>query len=181
MQPREIWLLMKNSDNALSLRIPQKEIAAHLDLSVRQIQNLNKQGILSKSMTLRECRLAYLDYLQERIERKSAKRETEMKPGTLDFERFRLTKAQADNQERKNEVEAASLAPVQLIEQILTVAASDASGTLDGLTPRIRQKHPELSAEIIESVKEQVAKAQAAINRGIQALPPLIDGLKTQA
>jgi phage terminase Nu1 subunit (DNA packaging protein) len=53
-------------------------------------------------------------------------------------------------------------------------ASSEASGILDGLPLHIKRRHAGLSTEIVESIKEQVVKAQNAIARSNSALEPLL-------
>lgn len=81
----------------------QQELAAHLDLSDRQIRNLIAAGILERpdqrgSYDIETCRLAYIRHLR------SVAQGHRTEDGGLDLvaERARLASAQADAQELKN-------------------------------------------------------------------------------
>ncbi len=72
----------------------QSEIAKHLDLSTRQIRELQSAGIFLKGATLDEARLAYIRRLREQAAGRSATNGLD-----LASERARLAKAQADKLE----------------------------------------------------------------------------------
>ena len=90
--------------------------------------------------------------------------------GTIDFERLRLTRAQAEGQEIKNELSKGRTAPVEIITLVLSRIAGEASGELDSLPLNIRRKHPELASQVIESIKRHCVKAQNAISRTGESL-----------
>lgn len=75
----------------------QEELAAHLDLSDRQIRDLAAREVLPRARRgqwdLDACRLAYLRHLRELAAGRDAQ---------LAMERARLAKGQADAQEMKN-------------------------------------------------------------------------------
>jgi hypothetical protein len=75
----------------------QKVIADHLDMTPRQVQNIIKDGVFDQDMTLDEIRVAYIRHMRSFASGKnqSAKQliESDLVPGTMDYERFRLTKA----------------------------------------------------------------------------------------
>ncbi|MER0171366.1 MAG: hypothetical protein DU489_12315 [Nitrosomonas sp.] len=72
----------------------QIEIAQHLDLSTRQIRELQSAGVFSKSATLDEARLAYIRRLREQAAGRAATNGLD-----LASERARLAKMQADKLE----------------------------------------------------------------------------------
>lgn len=74
--------------------VTQTEIAKHLDLSTRQIRELQAAGIFPKGVTLDEARLAYIHRLRERAAGRAATNGLD-----LVSERARLAKAQADRLE----------------------------------------------------------------------------------
>lgn len=75
----------------------QKEVADHIDLSVRQVQNLLKSGVLptavGKGLDVEACRLAYIRHMRGKVTGQVAS-----SPGELDAqeERARLTHHQAN-------------------------------------------------------------------------------------
>lgn len=94
----------------------------------------------------------------------------EYEPGSMEFERLRLTRAQADGQEIKNELARAKTAPVEIIALVLSRIAGEASGELDSLPLNIKRRHPELNNQIIEAIKRHCVKAQNAISRTGESL-----------
>jgi phage terminase Nu1 subunit (DNA packaging protein) len=85
--------------------------------------------------------------------------------GDIEAERLRLTSAQAEGQELKNELAKGKTAPMEIITLSLSTVAGAASGILDSLPLNIKRQHPELSAQMIEAIKRQCVKAQNEISR----------------
>lgn len=95
--------------------------------------------------------------------------------GTLEYERLRLTKAQAENMEIKNEIAKGSIAPVELITWVLSDVAGEAAGEIDAIPLSIRRKHPMLENRVIEDIKRHCVKAQNAIARVDERLGTKLD------
>lgn len=74
-------------------------------------------------------------------------------------ERIRLTKAQADAQEIRNDVAREWLIPMDLLSFILPRIAGEISSRLDGIPLTLKRKYPELKPSHIEAVKTEVALA----------------------
>lgn len=72
----------------------QIEIAQHLDLSTRQIRELQSAGVFTKGATLDEARLAYIRRLREQAAGRAATNGLD-----LASERARLARLQADKLE----------------------------------------------------------------------------------
>lgn len=159
----------------MSRSCTQKEIADATDLSVRQVQRLIADGLFDQHLTVAENVIRYIRQLRKSSSVSSPDEpETELIPGTLDYEKLRLTKAQADNMEIKNQISRGEVAPIELIEKVITSSSAEASGILDSLPLMVKRKHPELSSQIIESIKRQVVKAQNAIARSDSAIEPVL-------
>ncbi|MCP4063711.1 MAG: terminase small subunit [Gammaproteobacteria bacterium] len=90
--------------------------------------------------------------------------------GDMEAERLRLTRAQAEGQEIKNELAKGKTAPIEIISLVLSKIAGEATGILDSLPLDIRRRHPELPTGVIESIKRQVVKSQNAIARTDETL-----------
>ncbi len=81
------------------------ELATHLDLSTTRVSQLKAAGILPDAPRgkhdLDACRVAYIRYIREIAAGRGSK------DGAVDLvaERARLTKAQAENMERKNAIQ----------------------------------------------------------------------------
>lgn len=85
--------------------------------------------------------------------------------GEMEAERLRLTRAQAEGQEIKNELARGKTAPVEIIALSLSTVAGAASGILDSLPLDMKRKFPELNTQMIEAIKRQCVKAQNEISR----------------
>ncbi|MBK8974112.1 MAG: terminase small subunit [Hahellaceae bacterium] len=163
----------------MSRKCTQPEIAEEIDLSVRQVQRLIADGVLDQRVSVKENRIRYIRHLRSYAcgvnQSASQQPETDLEPGTIDYERLRLTRAQADNMEIKNQIARAEVAPIDLIEKVISRTASEAVGILDSLPLTIKRKHPELSTQIIESIKRQTVKAMNAIAASGDRIEPVLD------
>lgn len=163
----------------MSKQCTQQKIAEEIDLSVRQVQRLIADGILDQRVTVAENRIRYIRHLRSYAcgvnQSAAPQAETDLEPGTLDYERLRLTRAQADNMEIKNQIARAEVAPIDLIEKVISKAAAEAAGILDSLPLTIKRKHPELDTQIIESIKRQTVKAMNAIAASGESIEPVLD------
>ncbi len=74
--------------------VKQTEIAKHLNLSTRQVRELQAAGVFPKGATLDEARISYIRRLREQAAGRSATNGLD-----LASERARLAKAQADRLE----------------------------------------------------------------------------------
>lgn len=106
------------------------------------------------------------DVIENRVEN-ALKHVTPSKPedATLEYERYRLTKAQADAQEHKNRIADQQVAPLDFIAFVLSTAAAEIAGIIDSLPLNITRKHPELTVIQQENIKRELAKAMNAISR----------------
>lgn len=137
----------------------QIEIAAHLDMSDRAVREfLEAAGIDHKLATLSEIRVAYIRRQREVAAGRAA-------TGDLDLatERAALARAQREKIEMQNAVTRAELAPVSLIEEILTAAASKIAGVLDAIPGMVRRRAPQLSADEIDLIAGEIAKARNTV------------------
>lgn len=74
-------------------------------------------------------------------------------------ERIRLTKAQADAQEIRNDVAREWLIPMDLLSFILPRIAGEISARLDAIPLILKRKYPNLNPSYIEAVRIEVAQA----------------------
>lgn len=136
--------------------LTQQEIADHLDLSQAAVSLLmGELGMDWKAASLADIRVAYIRRLREI----AAGRATN---GDLDLatERAALARAQRERIEMKNAVDRGELAPVSLIEEVLTKAAARTAGILDAIPGMVRRRVPQLSADEIDLIAVQVAAAR---------------------
>lgn len=85
--------------------------------------------------------------------------------GDLDLvtERAALARAQRERIELQNAVTKGELAPVILLEEILTKAAAKVAGTLDAIPGMVRRRVPQLTADDIDLIAAEVAKARNTV------------------
>lgn len=140
--------------------LSQKDIAEHLDMSQQAVSALLEQlGIDWKTSNLDVIRKAYIQRLREA----AAGRGGEGAVGELAVERARLAREQADKIAMQNAVTRGELAPVALIEEVLTKAASKVAGVLDAIPGMIRRRVPLLTADDIDLIAGEVAKARNTV------------------
>lgn len=137
----------------------QQDIAEHLDLSQPAVSGLMEQlGIDWKSSDLSVIRVAYIRRLREQAAGRGGEA-----VGELAAERARLAKEQADKVAMQNAVTRGELAPVALLEEVLTKAASKVAGVLDAIPGMIRRRVPLLTADDIDLIAGEVAKARNTV------------------
>lgn len=90
-------------------------------------------------------------------------------------ERLRLTAAQAEAQELKNEVTKARLIPVEFITFALSRTAAQIASLLDTIPLKVKRKHPELQPRHIESLTREIAETRNVAAQFGDELPDLID------
>ncbi len=95
--------------------------------------------------------------------------------GGMDYEKYRLTKAMADNQELKNEINRQEVVPVEFASYALASVAAEASGILDSLPLNLVRKHPEMTTIQQENIKRELAKAQNSLSRLSDKIPEVLD------
>lgn len=137
----------------------QQVIADHLDLSQGAVsQWMDRLGIDWRAAGLDEIRVAYIRELREQAAGRAA-------IGDLDLatERARLAKEQADKIAMQNAVSRGELAPVVLIEEVLTNAAAKVAGVLDAIPGMVRRRVPRLASDEIDLIAVEVAKARNVV------------------
>lgn len=115
----------------------QKEVAEHLDLSVKRVSELIRDGLLPSKkgrspLNIDVCRVAYISYL-----RKLGGYNKRSGTGDIAEEKTRLTKAQADAAELKVSELEGELIPAKLVENTWTEIAAVIRVKLLGLASKI--------------------------------------------
>ena len=77
-----------------------------------------------------------------------------------EHERGRLTRAQADAKELDNAERRKELAPVDLLEWVLSKACSQISAVLETIPLNVKRRVPQLSANAIELIKKEIVRCQ---------------------
>lgn len=134
----------------------QAEIAEHLDMSDRAVREfLDAAAIDQRAVTLTDIRLAY-------IRRQREVAAGRMAFGDLDLatERARLAKEQADRIALQNAITRREYAPTMIIEEVLTRTAARINVIFEALTGSLRRNFPDLTAEKIDHINREIAKAR---------------------
>lgn len=80
----------------------------------------------------------------------------------LERERIRLTRAQAENLELKNEIARSEVAPIELLTHAVSNGATQIAAILGSAPLNIKRQIPRLTATEIETIKREIVKAQNA-------------------
>ncbi len=88
--------------------------------------------------------------LRKEVEDLRAASETDLQPGTIDYERYRLTKAQADAQELKNARDSGQVIDTGFCMYALARLAQDISGILDSIPLYMQRQFPEFPPSALE-------------------------------
>lgn len=142
----------------LGSKLTQQQFGALVGISQPAVAGLFKDGVLSKGMTGGQALQAYCSHLREIAAGRLA-------AGDLDLaeERAKLAKAQREKIELQNAVTRRELAPVGVLEQVLSNAAAKIAGVLDAIPGGLRRRNKKLTAKDIEHVAGEIAKAQNAV------------------
>ncbi|MET4696102.1 terminase small subunit [Endozoicomonas lisbonensis] len=162
-QPEAHWLNKTN-------------MAASLGVSV---QAFEKWGVPPLGKFGRSVYFDVRSVLENRLAHEVSKQQPtsieDLDENSIEFERYRLTKAQADGQELKNELARGEVAPVELQSFVLGRCLAEAAGILDTLLLNMKRKHPELTPVQLENFKREIVKSQNAISRGNELIPQYLD------
>jgi hypothetical protein len=104
----------------------QREIAAHLDLSVTKVAEYEKRGVIVRASSLDENRVAYIRHLRER-------------KGGITDERARLDAARAKLAEQEFKKRSGDLVPATDQDRVVIALATSASARLQAIAARIAQ------------------------------------------
>lgn len=97
--------------------------------------------------------------LRKEVDDLRAAAESELNPGTIDYERYRLTKAQADAQELKNAEREGLVLETELFTYILQRVAQEITGILSRIPLVLQRKYPDLCQSHIDVVRTEIARA----------------------
>ncbi|ANE61821.1 terminase small subunit [Escherichia coli] len=112
--------------------------------------------------------------LRKEVEDLRAASETDLQPGTIDYERYRLTKAQADAQELKNARDSGQVIDTGFCMYALARLAQDISGILDSIPLYMQRQFPEFPPSALEFLKSEIAKASNKCADTADGLPDML-------
>ncbi|GDN24099.1 phage DNA packaging protein [Escherichia coli] len=132
------------------MEVNKKQLADIFGASIRTIQNWQEQGMPvlrggGKGNEVLYDSAAVIRWYAERdaeIENEKLRREveelrqaseTDLQPGTIEYERHRLTRAQADAQELKNARDSAEVVETAFCTFVLSRIAGEIASILDGM------------------------------------------------
>lgn len=158
----------------------KSEMAASLGISA---QAFDKWGIHPVERIGREafydCRTV-LDFKLAQAEAKHqpAAGEVEIDPLAemkLTQERLRLTSAQAEGQELKNDITRRRSVPTEFATFVLSRLAAEVGSILDTLPLTLKRRHPDLEVRHIDSIQRELAKARNRAATLDDRLPGMLD------
>ncbi|MDF3680781.1 terminase small subunit, partial [Enterobacter hormaechei] len=114
--------------------------------------------------------------LRKEVEDLRIASESDLQPGTIEYERHRLTRAQADAQELKNAKESAEVVETAFCTFVLSRVAGEIASNLDGIPLSVQRRFPELENRHIDFLKKDIIKA---MNKAA-ALDEMIPGLLSE-
>ncbi len=135
----------------------QAEIAAHLDMSERNLRDLLEQlGITHTKSTLAEIRIAYVRRLREQAAGRLGSE------GGLDLvqERAALAREQRLSIEIKNALLRGEYAPVALLGEVLAMASQAVAERFEQLPGQLRKTCPDLPTAAVDQVMSGIASAR---------------------
>lgn len=139
----------------LSNTVTQETFGDLVGISQQTASELLTRGVLVQGASIGEWLKSYTSHLREMAAGRAAS-------GDLDLagERARLAKEQADRVAMQNAVTRGELAPVVWMEEILCKTASKVAGIFDAIPGMIRRRVPLLTADDIDLIAAEIAKAR---------------------
>lgn len=174
------------------MKVNKKRLAEIFGVDVRTITTWQGQGLIplsggGKGVEAVFDTAAAIEWFAEReasIENEKLRKEVEdlrsatesdLQPGTIDYERYRLTKAQADAQELKNARDSAEVIDTGFCLFALIRLTQDISSTLDGIPLSMQRQFPDMTPSMLDFLKKSIAKAANRCASTAEGLPEMLD------
>lgn len=158
------------------MEVNKKQLADIFGASIRTIQNWQEQGMpvlrgggkgnevlydSAAAIKLYAERDAEIENekLRREVEELRQASETDLQPGTIEYERHRLTRAQADAQELKNARDSAEVVETAFCTFVLSRIAGEIASILDGIPLSVQRRFPELENRHVDFLKRDIIKA----------------------
>jgi phage terminase Nu1 subunit (DNA packaging protein) len=143
------------SDHDLSTPLTQADFGALVGISQQAVGNLVGRGVLDTSVPGLQMLHAYCSHLREQAAGRAAN-------GDLDLatERAGLAREQRIRVALQNAVSLKELAPVALLEEVLSKAGARIAGMLDAIPGGVRRRVPALSADEITTIGAEIARVR---------------------
>ncbi|WP_105493759.1 terminase small subunit [Escherichia coli] len=100
--------------------------------------------------------------------------ESDLQPGTTEYERYRLTKAQADGQELKNARETGEVIDTGFCMYALSKLAQQISTIMNSLPITMQRQFPAMTPAMIDGLRRETARACNACAKTADNLPRIL-------
>ncbi|HHH6902877.1 terminase small subunit [Escherichia coli] len=100
--------------------------------------------------------------------------ESDLQPGTTEYERYRLTKAQADGQELKNARETGEVIDTGFCMYALSKLAQQISTIMNSLPLTMQKQFPAMTPAMIDGLRRETARACNACAKTADNLPRIL-------
>lgn len=174
------------------MEVNKKRLSEVFGVSVRTIQNWQVQGmpvargggkgneVLYESSAAIEwysARDAAIENekLRKEVEDLRLASESDLQPGTIDYERHRLTRAQADAQELKNARETGEVIDTAFATYALAKLAAEISSIMDSLPLTINRKFPDMEPRYSDAIKFEVNRAVSRASTIADLIPEIAE------
>lgn len=144
----------------LNKKLTQAKFAQMIGVTQPVVSGLIARGVLMPGDTAGNWLLAYCGNLRDVAAGRSQSGEGGL---NLSDERARLAAAQADKVEMENEVMRGELAPVSVLERVLSHAANKVVALLDTLPGAIKRRVPALTESDVGFVRREIARMRNEI------------------
>lgn len=145
------------------------------------VQCFDRWGVQPTAKVGRSVYFLVSDVIKNRVERALEKQHPksiamdQLEPNQVAYEKYRLTKAQADAQELKNELASGAAVPTDFATFALSKISSEAVGILNVLPMRMQRLHPEITHNQRINIERELAKANNVIAKLAGMLPKLLE------
>jgi phage terminase Nu1 subunit (DNA packaging protein) len=146
----------------------QLEVSEHLDLSVRQVQRLIKNGVMPSAKgkggyDLNACTKSYIYYLRAASKAGDGEDDTKTQEN-IDINRERALNLRVDTRlkELKEQQIRRELAPVDALEWVLSKTAAQIAAQLDAIPMRVKRRDKTLTVKQVELVSREIIRCQNA-------------------
>lgn len=173
------------------MEVGKKELAALFETTIRTIERWQVEGMPTKhpggngTSAVFETMPVIEWYTERKVKQRTErlrketeaireKNEAQLEPGTIDYERYRLTKEQADAQELKNMRDKCLVVDTAFCTFALSRLANDIASVLDGITLAMQRRFPEMGKSQCDYLKMQVSKAMNLAARTSDNIPDML-------
>ncbi|HBE2772175.1 TPA: terminase small subunit [Escherichia coli] len=173
------------------MKVNKKRLAEIFNVDPRTIERWQSQGlpcvskgskgiesVFDTAMAIQWYARRETDIENEKLRKElddlRAAAESDLQPGTIDYERYRLTKAQADAQELKNERDRGDVIDTEFCMYALSKLASQISSIMDSLPLTMQRSFPQMTPAMLDGLKKEVVRACNACTKLDENIPRIL-------